>query len=144
LQAAQELGWDVCGLDVSQSAVDYVSGTLGFPAFCASLEDFAATATFDAITLWFVIEHFENAGAMLKKIHSLLKTGGVFAFSTPSASGVSARTNPKAFYEMSPHDHYTLWEPQNVSAVLARFGFKTVKIILLLPPSVMFHRICLR
>jgi SAM-dependent methyltransferase len=131
LQAASDAGWSVCGVDVSESAVSYVRDSLGFRAAHVSLEDFDPQAafgrdSFDGVTLWFVLEHFRDAGAALRKISSLLRPGGIFAFSTPSASGISARANPQAFFEKSPADHFTLWEPRRAPAILESFGFEVI------------------
>ena len=134
LSAASDLAWQVYGLDVSQSAVDYVTHTLGFPACRSSLEDFDPVAqfgvhAFDAVTLWFVLEHFEKAGDALKKIHALLKPGGIFAFSTPSLAGISRKKRAQEFFEASPRDHWTLWHPDAARSVMRTFGFMPLKII---------------
>ena len=105
-----------------------------FPAVCANFPEFNAGTEFginkfDAVTMWFVIEHFSNLKEVLSSVSNILKEGGVFAFSTPSGSGVSARYNRKSFFELSPSDHYTIWEPEKVSKILKKFGFSVVKIV---------------
>ena len=79
--------------------------------------------------MWYVIEHFRQLGPVLKAVSRILKKGGVFAFSTPSAAGVSARFSPESFFANSPADHYTLWEPKRTKDILRQFGFKVEKII---------------
>ena len=96
----------------------------------ASVDSFVKDADqFDALTMWFVIEHFQNLDAVLKGASKLVKTGGIFAFSTPSASGVSARFSPQKFFLQSPADHFTLWEPSRAASILRRYGFRVVKIV---------------
>ena len=134
LDAANDSGWQVFGTDISAQAVDYVQKTLNYPAVCGSFPDVDLSAEFgiekfDAVTMWYVLEHFENADAVLKAVSSLLKKGGIFAFSTPSASGISAKFNTEEFYASSPADHYTLWETGRVEQILHRYGFKVVKIV---------------
>ena len=134
LDAASDAGWQVYGLDVAQAAVDYVKNTLHFPALCASFPnvDFASEfgiETFDAVTMWYVIEHFQNLDAVLEAVSRIVKKGGVFAFSTPSASGVSGRYNTQTFFEQSPSDHYTLWEPSRADSILRKYGFKVCRIV---------------
>jgi spore coat polysaccharide biosynthesis protein SpsF (cytidylyltransferase family)/2-polyprenyl-3-methyl-5-hydroxy-6-metoxy-1,4-benzoquinol methylase/spore coat polysaccharide biosynthesis predicted glycosyltransferase SpsG len=134
LAAAADAGWQVFGTDVSPEAVEYVRNKLLFPATCAVFPDFNSftefgIVTFDAITMWYVIEHFRNLDAVLKAVSGMIKPGGVFAFSTPSAAGVSARFNRLKFFEESPADHYTLWEPARVKEILAKYGFCVVKIV---------------
>ncbi|MBO5608653.1 MAG: methyltransferase domain-containing protein [Treponema sp.] len=134
LSAANDAGWQVFGTDVSQDAVDYVQNQLHFPATCSAFpeidvaKEFGVEA-FDAVTMWYVIEHFQDLNSVLEAISKIVKKGGVFAFSTPSASGVSAKYNTQTFFEQSPSDHYTLWEPNRADSILRRYGFKVYKIV---------------
>ena len=133
LSAANDCGWQVFGADISPDAVDYVQKKLNFPAVCApfpegNFESEFGVEKFDALTMWYVIEHFQNLDAVLKKVSELVKTGGIFAFSTPSGSGVSARYNRKTFFEQSPSDHFSIWELNRVKTILAKYGFEVLKI----------------
>ncbi|WP_256729177.1 cytidylyltransferase domain-containing protein [Treponema parvum] len=134
LSAAADKNWNVFGTDVSPDAVNHVRQKLKFPVSCAPFPDFDPTAefginSFDAVTMWYVIEHFKELKTVFKTVYSILEPGGIFAFSTPSASGVSRRFNPKTFFEQSPSDHYTLWELEKVKRIMKKEGFKVVKIV---------------
>ncbi len=134
MDAANDSGWQVFGIDVSQDAVSHVTGKLHYPAICASFPDPDISRQFgidrfDALTMWYVIEHFQDLDGVLKAASSLVKKGGIFAFSTPSASGVSAKYGGDGFFENSPSDHYTLWEPARAASILKRYGFEVKKIV---------------
>ncbi|MCR5724767.1 MAG: methyltransferase domain-containing protein [Treponema sp.] len=134
LDAANDAGWQVFGTDVSEEAVQYVQNTLHYPAVMARFPDLDPAAEygvrqFDAVTMWYVIEHFQNLDAVLRGVARMVKKGGIFAFSTPSASGVSARFSPQKFFVQSPADHFTLWEPSRAASILRRYGFRVVKIV---------------
>lgn len=134
LSAASDSGWQVFGSDISQDAVDYVQKSLKFPAVCApfpegNFESELGVDQFDAVTMWYVIEHFQNLDAVLKKVSSLVKKDGIFAFSTPSGSGVSAKYNRDSFFEQSPSDHFTIWELGRARAILARYGFEICRVV---------------
>ena len=134
LAAAKDLGFDPFGTDISQSALDYVKNTLGFKAVRSSFAAFDpmkefSVEKFDAVTMWYVIEHCRDLDSLLRRANALLKKGGAFAFSTPSSSGVSGRFNKKAFFEQSPRDHYTIWNPSSARRVLKMYGFKVVKTV---------------
>ena len=134
LSAAHDAGWNVFGTDISENAVEYVAETLQYKACKAAFPDIDTakefeTEKFDALTMWYVIEHFQNLVPVLKKVNSLVKKGGIFAFSTPSASGVSAKFKKEKFFEQSPVDHYSLWQPELCSSILRKFGFKVEKIV---------------
>ena len=134
LDAANDAGWQVFGTDISKEAVEYVQNELHYPAALASFPDFDpveefGVRNFDAVTMWYVIEHFQNLDSVLRCISRILKNGGIFAFSTPSASGVSGRFNTQSFFQNSPTDHYTLWEPERAASILKRYGFKVCKVV---------------
>jgi 2-polyprenyl-3-methyl-5-hydroxy-6-metoxy-1,4-benzoquinol methylase len=134
LAAARDTGFERCaGIDVSAAAVNHVRGELRIDAAqCVFPEDASPwdAQKFDAVTLWYVIEHFENVKTVLEKIHELLNTGGVFAFSTPNSSGISGRLSLGKFLEKSPADHWTVWDSRRVEKVLRRFGFAVKKIVI--------------
>ena len=128
-QAAQEAGYSTMGLDISRESCSYVREKLGLQCLQGDFETTRKLAAerFDVLTMWFVIEHFRSLAGVLKQAARLLRTGGVFAFSTPNGSGISARINREAFLRASAGDHYTIWVPSRVKQQLARFGFKVVE-----------------
>jgi len=128
LAAAKETGFAPFGTDISKSATDYVSEKLGFPAFHGDFTITNFQKQFDAVSMWYVIEHFENLSVVLNKVNSLLKNKGIFAFSTPSASGVSGKFKTKNFLQNSPVDHYSIWSFKSAKKVLKKYGFKILKI----------------
>ncbi len=140
LSAAFDKGFEPFGIDVSEDAVSYVTNQLQFFARVSdfsepfSLQDFlnstiTANDYFDAITMWYVIEHFINLDTVFKNISKSLKLGGVFAFSTPNANGVSRRTQGSNFFKESPFDHISLFEEQSVKNIVNRYGFKIIKVL---------------
>ncbi|MDR1802018.1 MAG: methyltransferase domain-containing protein [Treponema sp.] len=139
MAAAEEVGFSPMGLDPVKDAVRYVKENLRFPAwhgfFPAALPaEFRARpnyeGVFEAVTLWYVIEHFPESGKMLREIHGMLKKGGVLAFSTPSFSGISGRKQPRSFLESSPPDHWTIWSPASCEKIFAQHGFRLKKIVI--------------
>ena len=131
MAAAAECGFSPSGVDPVEDAVRHVKEELGFPAW----QGFFPTGTkaedgpFDAVTLWYVIEHFDEPLKILPAIHRLLRDGGVLAFSTPSFSGISGRKDARAFLKNSPPDHWTIWSPRSCKKILKRHGFRLRKIV---------------
>lgn len=132
LAEAAARGWDARGLDVAVSAAAYVRDTLGLPAAVGDFLDPAVQASLpgdlDCLSLWYVIEHFEALGEALRAAADLVKPGGILAFSTPSGIGISARSDPGGFFDRSPDDHATVWEPRRTAGILRRFGFRVERI----------------
>ncbi len=137
LQAAAEAGFDVMGTDVSPEAVAYVRDVLKLPAERGNFEKIdegkmgekkKGSGSRAAVSMWFVVEHFQNTAKALRKTAALLPEGGVFAFSTPNGSGISRRSSPETFFSGNPQDHYTIWTPRGARKVLPRYGLNVVKI----------------
>ncbi|MFI3256867.1 MAG: methyltransferase domain-containing protein, partial [Spirochaetales bacterium] len=139
LAAATQRDFIPYGTDISEEAVVYAreklhafTATAAFPDFDAKkafANDCPQDANFDVITMWYVIEHFSDVHAVLQAVSKFLKIGGVFAFSTPNASGISCRKNPAEFFKNSPYDHFTLWQPKHTKKILAKYGFAVKKIV---------------
>ena len=134
LSAAADNGINPVGTDIAEDAVSYVQQKLKYPAVCSAFPDIDTAeefgiAQFDIVTMWYVIEHFKDLGSVLRKVSSLVKKGGIFAFSTPSGEGISAVSDKDHFYQISPTDHYTIWEPGKADSILRRFGFKVERIV---------------
>jgi len=154
LAAAAECGFVPCGIEPAEDAVRYVKDELGFTAWrgffpdalpeefnlpgepsagdggaASEMRSSLQAGRFDAITLWYVIEHFGEPLKVLREIHRLLKDGGVLAFSTPSFSGISGRASLHSFLKKSPPDHWTVWSPRSCRRILKQYGFRLRKII---------------
>lgn len=134
LSAANDSGLSCFGTDISSDAVDYVQNELKIPAASSTFPDINTMEEFgleqfDFVSMWYVIEHFKNLEEVLNKVYSLVKLDGIFAFSTPSGEGISAKSDKDAFYKNSPADHYTIWEPSRAESILKKFGFRIEKII---------------
>lgn len=131
LKEADEAGFRVTGLDVAETAVRYVRDTLGFTAYHSSFEAFdAEPCSFDVLTMWYVVEHFSDTDAVLKKAARLLKPGGIVALSTPNSSGISGRRDAGEFLRQSPRDHHIVWSPELAEKALARYGLITEKVVI--------------
>ena len=130
LAAARDEGFSPRGIDPAEDAVRYVTETLGIPAAQGFFphETGESDGKYDAVTLWYVIEHFRDCVPVLAEIRRILKPGGVLAFATPSHSGVSGRGSLGRFLERSPADHWTVWSPAACKKALAMAGFKVKRI----------------
>jgi len=134
LEAADETGFSVYGIDVSEEAVEYVTQELALKAVKSSFLDYEGEMfagfprRFTVITMWYVIEHMEQLGPVLEKVGRLLDDDGLFCFSTPNSNGISGRTDIISFLKNNPKDHYTVWSPKAAKKALKRFGFRTIRI----------------
>ncbi|HEQ70958.1 MAG TPA: methyltransferase domain-containing protein, partial [Spirochaetia bacterium] len=139
LAAAAEHGCEAEGIELNSAAARYVRTVLKIPCRTGDFATARVTPeirgaggeprvrftpnSYDIITMWYILEHFDDPAGVLSKVNRLLKPGGVFALATPSAAGVSFLKNKRRFCAASPDDHATVWTPRGARSVLARFGF---------------------
>jgi len=128
LVESKKYGFSPTGVEIISDAVNYVRRNLSLPILKGSFESVNIGHSFDVITMWYVIEHFSNLELILSRANKLLNIGGIFAFSTPNSSGISALKKKDEFLNNSPLDHITVWNPDITEGVLSRFGFKVKKI----------------
>ncbi|MCZ6512670.1 MAG: bifunctional glycosyltransferase/class I SAM-dependent methyltransferase [Nitrospinae bacterium] len=83
LKVAHENGYETLGVEPSKWAAGYSEEVMQERVFQGVLRDLPAEeGPFDVITMWDVMEHLPHPVEEMKRIHSRLKPGGVFAFST--------------------------------------------------------------
>lgn len=81
-------GYDVLGIDISNTAVDHAKKVFGNHYLCVDLFDFVKDneLTYDAVIMTEVIEHVENPLSFMSTIKRLLKNDGVAIVTTPNKS----------------------------------------------------------
>ena len=152
LEAAKLSLWQPIGTDICREAVEYVNNTLHTPAFVSAFPampdsfdyiykkhltgfgydtriEVIKENSFTAVTMWYVIEHFQDLDAVLQKVASLLVQGGIFAFSTPNLSGITGKQSLYEFASKSPIDHYSIWDSDEVVKVLEKYNFKVCRVV---------------
>ncbi len=139
LAAANQKSFVPYGTDISIDAIEYVNNSLSFKAVASPFSKFDVLKAFGkdspkngmfrVVTMWYVIEHFQNLDEVLKKVNSLLVPGGVFAFSTPNALGISRKVNASSFFAQSPHDHFSIWDKKSARKILRQYGFSMKKVV---------------
>ncbi|GHT48318.1 hypothetical protein FACS1894102_1080 [Spirochaetia bacterium] len=132
LYAAEAESFIPTGIDISGSAVDYVCNKLNIKALKYDFEkdNILLNETYKVVTMWYVIEHFENLKSVLLKIKTILQEGGILAFSTPNSKGISAKKSTNKFLEQSPCDHKTILSPAKIKKLLKCFDFNVAQIVI--------------
>lgn len=129
LKAASDNGAGHCtGIEISKYACDYMKNNYPFSVKNESFEDFHSDEKYDLVTAWYFIEHSSDLVETVTKLSSLVKDGGVLAFSVPSAFSPLFKFNRKKFFETHPIDHSTDLTPKGVKIMLKKNGFKKIRV----------------
>ncbi|RFP64195.1 class I SAM-dependent methyltransferase [Hymenobacter lapidiphilus] len=117
LAAAKTDGWQVAGWEPNVGAREEASRRVGQPIGLAGLVNFQE-ASFDAITLWHVLEHVHELNSTLKQLIRLLRPGGTLVIAVPNVESLDAQ-------------HYGPdWAAYDVPRHLYHFSPKTMKLLL--------------
>ncbi len=121
LKIFRDCGYEGYGIDISPHAVRYATEHYRLAAEVTSLDDFRAkNGPFDVITLFDVIEHLHDPVDSLKKLHKLLKPGGILVLQTPNYDSLIQRmTGIRWYWLLVPH-HLFLFSERSMEIFLRR------------------------
>jgi 2-polyprenyl-3-methyl-5-hydroxy-6-metoxy-1,4-benzoquinol methylase len=123
VRVAQESGWDAWGLEPSRWAVEK-GRTEGLNMIQGTLRDAELDAeTFDAITMWDVVEHLLDPLEDLREIARLLKPGGVLCVHTIDIDSPFARLMGRRWpWLVEMHNYF--FSPKTLGAMVAEAGLQ--------------------
>lgn len=128
LNVAKNLKWNIVGLEVSKPAVEKAR-EMGFDVFHGTLEDAKYPDNyFDIITASEIIEHLNNPQPFLNEIVRILRPGGLFWATTPSAKGLSYRLLSVNWTTVSPPEHIQLFSKKAIARMLQKAGFSNMQL----------------
>ena len=126
---AAEKGWDACGQEISSWAAA-VGKKAGLTIIESSLSEAAiASDSFDAVSMFDVLEHLPSPIEYLREIYRILKPGGVLVVETPNIDGVFALH----FYRersdlVKPRAHICLYSPRSARRLFSTVPFRDVHV----------------
>lgn len=138
LELARTDGWGVTGTEISQFAVKYGIEKLGLNVFEGEIPKIGFhDKTFDAITMWHVLEHTTNPIAVLKEARRILKDDGVFILAVPNLNNFISQwayrlIKGKRMHLFDIKDreiHLYHFTPKTIKMILEKTGFKALKIV---------------
>ena len=134
----------VMGVELDPHFRDY-SRSRGLEIADRPLEDpswDARRSSYDAVTMWDVIEHVNDPLAVGRRVYELLKPGGVFLIDTPTRDGFFYRFGDLTAkltrgrrastmgiqYSSAPFCHKQIFRRRDMKRMLAQAGFSEVRI----------------
>ncbi len=145
LKKMAQVGWHVEGIEVSKPGRDYARQELGLRIHAKLLEAMAFPSEhFDAVTLFYVIEHVHDPALVLNEVYRILKPNGMLLVRWPHSTPVVKVLGPLAkkidiyhtpfhLYDFNPGAMKKLVELAGFSAVQNLIGSYTL-------PKKRFHR----
>jgi SAM-dependent methyltransferase len=125
MQALRELGFDAHGVEVSETIARHAIERLGFDTVHIGTLEGApfADRTFDLITIWDVIEHVADPGALLARVRALLKCDGLLVLETQNIDSPFARALGRRWHHYKHAEHIYHFTPASLRRLLESTGF---------------------
>ena len=130
LDEAKKKGMKVVGVDISHDAVSYCRKK-GFTTYAGTVQSVGRKlkkGSFDVVTAFQIVEHERDPLTMMKRIHSLLKRGGVIVLATPNYGGLWRKLMGKRWFGFKHPEHVVLFDFLTMKTLLAKAGYKDIEI----------------
>jgi SAM-dependent methyltransferase len=126
LHTMRSRGWKVTGLEPDEGAKSQAKKLYGLELGHPGLLYELGEQSFDAITLWHVLEHVHDLHRYVERLGALLKPGGRIFIAVPNytALDASAYGNAWAAYDVPRHLYH--FSPQSVEVLVGKHGLQLV------------------
>jgi 2-polyprenyl-3-methyl-5-hydroxy-6-metoxy-1,4-benzoquinol methylase len=127
LDLARGQGWRVQGVEPSDHAAS-LARAKGIDVRTGVIESCdAPSKSFDAITMWDVIEHLPDPAATMGRVAELLKPGGVVAINTPDSGSALATLMGENWHLVVPPERLNLFHRRSLRVLLEKQGFEILQ-----------------
>jgi SAM-dependent methyltransferase len=119
----QKKGWRVQGIEISEQARNFSISKFGLQVFPPEEIDSLDQGVFNCITLWHVMEHFDDPPLWFTKIGRLLKDDGYCIIAVPNVASSDASWFGKSWAAWDVPRHLWHFDPDSFSDMASRNGF---------------------
>ncbi|UYZ62248.1 class I SAM-dependent methyltransferase [Hymenobacter weizhouensis] len=128
LAAAKANGWQVAGLEPNPRARQEASQRVGQPIGTKGLSEFDSE-TFDAITLWHVLEHVHELNDTLRQLINLLRPDGALLIAVPNVDSLDAQHYRQdwAAYDVPRHLYH--FSPRTMTQLLKKHKLEVQQVL---------------
>ena len=129
LHTMNQAGWEITGLEPDENAAKKAKELYGIEPMNADQLYNLSPASFDAITLWHVLEHVHDLHGYMKKLKSLLKPGGKLFIAVPNYTSYDAANYQQfwAAYDVPRHLYH--FSPKSMKELFSLHGLKVEKLL---------------
>jgi len=124
MEMAKKQGWGAEGIELSNWAVN-LARKKNLKVHDKKLEGIRfKNNSFDAITMFGIIEHVPDPSSFLKEVKRIVKKGGLVVITIPTGNFLLEKVLKRDYYTLQ---HLTYFTPETFNLLLKKEGFKIIK-----------------
>lgn len=128
MKIANVCGWKTKGIEISAYASE-IAKKSGLSVSCDTVENSNFSGqSFDAISMWDVLEHLPHPVNDIHICARILKPGGILAINTPDSGSLYAHVMGKQWHLLVPPEHINYFTKKSITLLLEESGFVIEKI----------------
>ncbi|WP_447641356.1 MULTISPECIES: class I SAM-dependent methyltransferase [Chitinophagaceae] len=123
----QQAGWQVTGLEPDETARGNAQRLHGLSLQPSADLFVLPQNSFDAVTMWHVLEHVHDLHGYWKRISRVLKDAGVFIVAVPNYTSYDAQYYKEFWAAWDVPRHLYHFSPKSMDVLAKQYGFKVVQ-----------------
>jgi len=128
LDGMNNRGWSTKGVDINKHAVNYAQKRFRLDVVEGQFSTFdVPDNSFDAITMWDVLEHLHNPITTLVGVHKKLKSGGMLFLAIPNWESLDRRIFGTSWIGYDAPRHLYVFPKKLMEEILLKNGFQVIK-----------------
>lgn len=129
LALARQFGWLPWGVETSGEDAAFARSKFGLNVYHGTVETCSfEPGSFDAITMWSVLEHVPDPLPTLRACRRLLRPGGLLSISMPNADSTVAGQQGAEWSMYRIPGHVSFFGPGTMRLALRRSGFEVIQL----------------
>jgi pimeloyl-ACP methyl ester carboxylesterase len=142
LDVARDRSWQPAGVEIGEHAARFARSELGLEVHVSQLRDSPLPqGRFDVVTFWNVLEHLDDPVSDFRRVHGLLKEGGLLVFTTGDVDSYLRRLQGLRWRAFIPPVHLANYGERSVHALMERCGFELIEKTVALPREALLKKL---
>lgn len=122
-------GWETEGIEQDEATRKYASSKFKFKVHDTNAFYKLKAESFDAITMWHVLEHVHDLDGYLKNINSILTPNGSFIVAVPNHTSFDQKYYKEYWAAWDIPIHLWHFNPITMRVLMMKYGFKVDHIL---------------
>jgi SAM-dependent methyltransferase len=129
LKSLQEQGWDVYGIELSETAVARARALVGDRIHCGTLDTSPfEDESFDVVLMSHSLEHLYDPVQELQRVRRLLKPQGCLIIAVPNAGSLEAKLFGGSWIHWDPPRHLYHFSKKTLTGLVEQAGFQVLRL----------------